>query len=99
MSSSTSASTRSWADVDDLDDAGRRHALALARKDLNDHAVERRAHQRIFQDSLGAVDAGLVIGEVDLVLRQVVLQGRLQQCEPDLLPLQSLIGDRVSISR
>ena len=41
-----------------------------------------------------AVDAGLGVGKVDLVLRQIVLQRRLQQRQPDLLPLERLLSKR-----
>ena len=37
--------------------------------------------------------ARLGVGEVDLVLRQVVLQRRLRELQPDLLALEALLGE------
>ena len=39
------------------------------------------------------LDLGLRVGEVDLILRQIVLERRLRELQPDSLALETLLGE------
>jgi hypothetical protein len=60
-------------EVDDPGDALSRHALALAREDLRDQAVQRRAHQHLLTVHPRGLELGIASrGQGDLPLNESV---------------------------
>src|SRR5258708_24589478 len=76
--------------VDDLGDAKIRETLTLARIDLHHDAVERRADDGVLARLARILEARLGVSEVELVLRQIVLQRLLRELQTGLLPFDTL---------